>query len=104
MGTSQQIQKLLRHFNSTQHNLKLHIKSPVISPVLDSNMKAFTMLSLIFVVVAIVMIAKATDYDIGSCEPWAEQIRKCQDGSEADSTACCENQGVPYECSGLCEV
>jgi len=43
-------------------------------------------------------------FDLGICERWAEQIRKCQDGKRwwLFQKECCKNLGVPSECAGLC--
>merc|ERR1711872_930948 len=82
--TSQQLQRALGPFNSLRHSL--HLKSPVISPFSHSNMKAFTMLGLVFVVVASAMFAKATDDEPGLCKvKWGEKMKKCQQGNEVDS-------------------
>merc|ERR1712234_25129 len=102
--TSQQLQRVLGPFNSLRHSL--HLKSPAISPFSNSNMKAFTMLGLVFVVVASAMFAKATDDEPGLCKvKWGEKMKKCQQGNEVDSLqrACCKNEGVPEECSAYCD-
>merc|ERR1712126_214809 len=107
---SQQIQRVLRHFKSTPHNLKLHIiwyiqhRAKVTSPVPNFNMKVFTMSCLVFVVVAIAMIAATTGEITGKCEAFLEQINECQKSSPAELMACCKNIGLPFECSGYCST
>ena len=95
-------------------------------------MKAFTMFSLVFVVVAIAMIPKATgkyilvflskfllilqknlestindqlrtNHCFSGCGQWFEKIGKCKQATDvADLLLCCKLIGVPYECSGYC--
>merc|ERR1712212_886404 len=91
---------------STEFNT---IKSPVISAILNCNMRIFTISSLIVVIFAIEMIAKATGQQTGCvmCEQWFEKIEKCNVGNaenEAGLITCCRNQGIPYECSGYCTL
>jgi len=75
-------------------------------------MKVFTISSLVVVIFAIAMIAKATGQQTGCvmCDKkWFEKIEKCymdvgNKANEAGLKACCKNQGVPYECSGYCTL
>merc|ERR1712212_166653 len=82
---------------SIRHNLK-HRKTSGNFSIPNSKMKVFTMPNLVFVVVAIAMIANAT-----GCGQWFEKIGKCKQATDvADLLLRCKLIGVPYECSGYC--
>merc|ERR1712234_60914 len=83
---------------------QINLKSSVTSPVPNFNMKVFTMSCLVFVVVAIAMIATTTGEITGKCEDFLEQINECQKSSPAELMACCKNIGLPFECSGYCST
>merc|ERR1711973_241242 len=85
-------------FNLTQPE----VKYLVIATIRSSNMKAFTMSSFVFFIVAITIIAMAKGEDFGACGEWMDETAECREGTEADLGACCKNKGVPYWCSGDC--
>merc|ERR1711872_600358 len=83
---------------------QINLKSSVTSPVPNFNMKVFTMSCLVFVVVAIAMIATTTGEITGKCDDFFEQINECRKSSPAELMACCKNIGLPFECSGYCST
>merc|ERR1712212_1273540 len=91
---------------------QLNLKSKVIAAILNYIMKTFAISSLIFLIVAIAIIGKATGQgstipvDLAAfcpkyLEQWANQIEKCWDSNDVE--ACCKEQGVLEECLSYCQ-
>merc|ERR1711872_88028 len=91
------------------------IKSKVIAAILNCKMKTFTISSLVFLIVAIAFVAKATGKrvptyvsGIGQCFGPDKLISKCWEefgsgNGSAEVVACCKEKGVSEKCIKHCE-
>merc|ERR1712198_728744 len=110
------------HITTNTKSIKtfqFNLKSKVIAAILNCKMKTFTILSFIFLIVAIAFVAKAAgkrrvvvsgEMHLGPCELKRVEIRECLEefgngswNGNAEVVACCKEQDVPEECIKDCE-
>merc|ERR1712029_146039 len=106
------------HITTNTKSIKtfpFNLKSKVIAAILNCTMKTFTILSFIFLIVAIAFVAKAVgkrrvvvtgEMHLEPCELKSDEIRECLEefgiNGRAEVVACCKEQDVPEECIKFC--